>query len=78
MQRWRSSSVSWAPPVDGASRRVHELTGGHPFYIYAVASRLSGLALSPSALTSADAERAFLLETLTRGWPDLQLLPLSV
>ena len=53
-------------PAAGASRRLHELTGGHPFYIYALASRLSDLIPAPGAVTSEDAERAFLLEALTR------------
>ncbi|MCX6028196.1 MAG: hypothetical protein NT169_02695 [Chloroflexi bacterium] len=53
-------------PATGASRRLHELTGGHPFYIYAVASRLGDLIPAPGAVTAEDVERAFLLETLTR------------
>jgi hypothetical protein len=53
------------PPV-AASRRVHELTGGHPFYIYAVASRLDDFVIGTGELTQVDAERAFLLETLAR------------
>ena len=52
-------------PAAGVSRRLHELTGGHPFYIYAVASRMGDLS-APGALAAEDAERAFLLETLTR------------
>ena len=56
-----------APPRPAAAaRRLHELTGGHPFYIYAVTSRMGDLAQTASTLTAADAERAFLLETLTR------------
>ena len=55
-----------ATPAAGAGRRLHELTGGHPFYIYAVASRMGDLAQAASVLTAEDAERAFLLETLTR------------
>jgi len=54
------------PPAAGAGRRLHELTGGHPFYIYAVASRLGDLSPAAGAMTAEDAERAFLLETLTR------------
>ncbi len=30
-----------ATPAAGAGRRLHELTEGHPFYIYAVASRMA-------------------------------------
>jgi len=55
-----------ATTAAGAGRRLHELTGGHPFYIYAVASRMGDLAQAASVLTAEDAERAFLLETLTR------------
>jgi hypothetical protein len=55
-----------AMPGAGAGRRLHELTGGHPFYIYAVASRMGDLAPAASALTAEDVERAFLLEALTR------------
>jgi len=55
-----------ATPAAGAGRRLHELTGGHPFYIYAVASRMGDLTQAASVLTAEDAERAFLLETLTR------------
>jgi len=55
-----------ATPTVGAGRRLHELTGGHPFYIHALAVRLSSMAAAPGALTAADVERAFLLETLTR------------
>ena len=55
-----------ATPSKGACRRLHELTGGHPFYIFAVASRLGDLIPAPGAFTAEDAERAFLLETLTR------------
>ncbi len=58
--------VLGATPAVGVSRRLHELTGGHPFYIYAVASRMDDLASQASTLTPEDAERAFLLETLTR------------
>ena len=53
-------------PAAGAGRRLHELTGGHPFYVFAVASRMGDLTPAASALTPEDAERAFLLETLTR------------
>lgn len=55
-----------ATPTSGAGRRLHELTGGHPFYIFAVASWMNNLTAEAEALTSDDAERAFLLETLTR------------
>lgn len=55
-----------ATPAPGAGRRLHELTGGHPFYIHAVASRMGDLIPAASALTAEDAERTFLLETLTR------------
>jgi hypothetical protein len=55
-----------ATPAPGAGRRLHELTGGHPFYIFAVASRMNDLAPAATALAAEDAERAFLLETLTR------------
>lgn len=55
-----------ATPAAGAGRRLHELTGGHPFYIYAVASRLGDLIPALDTLTTEDVERAFLLETLAR------------
>ena len=55
-----------ANPSVGAGRRLHQLTGGHPFYIYAVASRANSMVAEPSSMTAEDAERAFLLETLTR------------
>jgi len=55
-----------ATPAAGVSRRLHELTGGHPFYIHAVAARLGNLIPAPDSMTPEDAERAFLLETLTR------------
>jgi hypothetical protein len=55
-----------ATPVAGVDRRLHELTGGHPFYIHAVASRVSSLVTAPAAITAEDAERAFILETLSR------------
>jgi hypothetical protein len=58
--------VLGATPAAGTGRRLHELTGGHPFYIHAVASRLGDLIPALGALTAADAERAFLLEALTR------------
>jgi len=58
--------VLGATPAAGVGRRLHELTGGHPFYINAVASRLGDLVPAAGALTPEDAERAFLLETLTR------------
>lgn len=53
------------PPV-GTSRRLHEVTAGHPFYIYAVASRMGDLVPADDVPTAEDTERAFLLETLTR------------
>ena len=54
-------------PAPGVGRRLHELTGGHPFYIYAAALRLTGLVATVEAMTSQDAERAFILEVLSRN-----------
>lgn len=56
-----------ATPSPGVGRRIHELTGGHPFYIYATALRLAGLVAAPQAMTAQDAERAFVLEALSRN-----------
>ena len=53
-------------PAPGVGRRLHRLTGGHPFYIHAVATRLRGLAPSPADLQPEDVSRAFVLETLNR------------
>jgi hypothetical protein len=53
-----------APGVS-TSRRLHELTGGHPFYIHAVASHLQDRG-ADAEVTGEDVEWAFLLETLTR------------
>ena len=53
-------------PPGAAGRRLHELTGGHPFYIHAVTTQLHGLVDDATTLTPADVERAFLLETLSR------------
>ncbi len=58
--------VLGATPAAGASQRLHELTGGHPFYIFAVTSRMRDLTPAASAVTANDAERSFLLEALTR------------
>lgn len=55
-----------ATPATSVARRLHELTGGHPFYVFAVASRLDHLRTEADAVTIEDAERAFVLETLTR------------
>jgi predicted transcriptional regulator len=56
-----------ATPAPGVSRRLHEVTGGHPFYIHAVAVRLERLATSPQDATPEDVSRAFILETLSRA-----------
>ncbi len=53
-------------PSPGVGRQLHRLTGGHPFYIHAVATRLSGLAPSPADLQPEDVSRAFVLEALNR------------
>jgi hypothetical protein len=53
-------------PAPGVARRLHQLTGGHPFYIYVVASRLGGLAAEPKELEPDDVSQAFVLETLSR------------
>ena len=53
-------------PAPGVARRLHQLTGGHPFYIKAVANRLGGLAAEPKELEPDDVSRAFVLETLSR------------
>jgi DNA-binding IclR family transcriptional regulator len=59
--------VLGATPSPGVGRRIHELTGGHPFYIYATTLRLVGLAQALQAITPQDAERAFILEALSRN-----------
>lgn len=59
--------VLGAPPPPGVGRRIHELTGGHPFYIYATTLRLASLVAAVEAMTAQDAERAFILETLNRN-----------
>lgn len=59
--------VLGATPAPGVSRRLHELTGGHPFYIYTTAQRLAGLASAPESMTAQDAEWAFVLEVLSRN-----------
>jgi hypothetical protein len=61
-------------PAPGVARRLHEVTGGHPFYIHAISSRLvrlvlskaEGLVASPLEMTPEDVSRAFILETLSR------------
>jgi hypothetical protein len=61
-------------PPPGTAGRLQELTGGHPFYVHAVASRLAGLCSDRAnastepveALQPDDVSRAFVLETLSR------------
>ena len=53
-------------PAPGVARRLHQLTGGHPFYINVVANRLGGLAAEPKELEPDDVSQAFVLETLSR------------
>ncbi len=56
-----------ATPAPGVARRLHEVTGGHPFYIHAVTNRLERLVSSPQDATPEDVSRAFILETLSRA-----------
>lgn len=53
-------------PAPGVARRLHQLSGGHPFYIHALCTRLGGLAPSPAALEPDDVSRAFVLDALNR------------
>ena len=53
-------------PAPGVARRLHRLSGGHPFYIHAVTARLTDLVPSPTDLEPDDVSRAFVLETLSR------------
>lgn len=53
-------------PAPGVGRRLHQLSGGHPFYIHAVAAQLDYMAPSPADLEPDDVSRAFVLETLSR------------
>jgi len=53
-------------PAPGAGRRLYQLSGGHPFYVHAVATRLTGLDRLPDDLEPEDVLRAFVLETLSR------------
>ncbi len=53
-------------PPPGVGRRLHRLTGGHPFYIHAVTTRMSNLTATPSDLQPEDVSRAFVLEVLSR------------
>ncbi len=54
-------------PSPGVSRRLHELTGGHPYYIYTTTQRLTNLATAQETATAQDAEWAFILEVLSRN-----------
>ncbi len=61
-------------PAPGAGRRLQALTGGHPFYIQAVASRLRQLDMASGGrepwtggrLDADDVSRAFVMEALGR------------
>jgi len=58
-----------ATPPPGFGRRLHQLTGGHPFYIHAVVTRLlqqRTFVRDPSDIEPDDVLRAFVLETLSR------------
>jgi hypothetical protein len=53
-------------PSPGVGRRLHQLSGGHPFYVHAVATRLTGLDRPPADLEPEEVLQAFMLETLSR------------
>ncbi len=56
-------------PSPGVGRRLHQLTGGHPFYIHAVTTRLvqrQTFTRASSEIGPDDVSRAFILETLSR------------
>jgi hypothetical protein len=53
-------------PAPGVGRRLHRLSGGHPFYVHTVASRLANLDRAPHEIEPQDVLQAFVLETLNR------------
>ena len=54
-------------PAPGSGRRLHQLSGGHPFYIHAIAALLAGLDRPVSEVEADDVLQAFMLETLGRA-----------
>lgn len=53
-------------PSPEVGRRLHQLSGGHPFYVHAVATRLLNLGRAPSDIEPDDVLQAFVLEALSR------------
>ncbi|MBU1661454.1 MAG: winged helix-turn-helix domain-containing protein, partial [Chloroflexi bacterium] len=53
-------------PAPGSGRRLHQLSGGHPFYIHAIVARLAELDRPVSEIEAEDVLQAFMLETLSR------------
>ena len=58
--------VMGSTPAPGVGRRLHQLSGGHPFYIHVVADRLANLECAPADIGVDDVSRVFVLETLSR------------
>lgn len=54
-------------PAPGSGRRLHQLSGGHPFYIHAIAARLAVLDTPVAEVEAQDVLQAFILETLNRA-----------
>lgn len=53
-------------PVPGVGRRLHQLSGGHPFYIQAIATHLADQDRLLHELQPEDVSQAFVLATLSR------------